>query len=40
MASNNDIVNTLTILSKYINLRQDNDEIFMKLVKDGHAELV
>jgi ankyrin repeat protein len=37
MVSTNDIVNTI---SKYINLRQNNDEIFIKLAKDGHVELV
>jgi len=40
MASNNDLFNTLTIISKYINLRQNNDEIFIKLAKDGHVDLV
>jgi ankyrin repeat protein len=40
MASNNDLVNTLTNLSKYINLRQNDDEVFVNLAKDGHIDLV
>jgi ankyrin repeat protein len=40
MDSNNDLLSTLTTLSKYINLRQNNDETFTKLAKDGHVDLV
>jgi ankyrin repeat protein len=32
-----DLINTL---SKYINLRKNNDELFIKLATDGHVELV